>query len=76
MELVWESLQLGDGTEPARAIMSGPFRIVPDTESYPYFTCILTGPDNLALRCGSIRDALEAAEVLANGIDGEGYDPG
>ena len=58
----------------AQGLVSGEFRIVPDTESYPYFTCILEGPDKLALRCGSIRDALEAAEALAEGMDDEDDD--
>ncbi len=75
LDLVWEPLQVGDSGGDTRAIWSGPFQIVPDTEAYPYFTCILKGPDNLALRCGSIRDAMVAAEGLANAIDGEGYDP-
>ena len=50
IELFWEPLKQG--------LVAGPFRIVPDAEAYPYFTCILEGPDQLALRCGSIRDAL------------------
>jgi hypothetical protein len=69
IELFWEPLKQG--------LVAGPFRIVPDAEAYPYFTCILEGPDQLALRCGSIRDALEAAAALAESMDdGDDEDDG
>ncbi len=76
MELFWEPLKQGRRAGPPQGLVSGEFRIVPDTESYPYFTCILEGPDKLALRCGSIRDALEAAEALAESMDDEDDDDG
>ena len=64
MELFREPLKLGRRSGPAQSLTAGPFQIVPEDPPLAYFTCILKGPDNLFLRCGSIRDALEAAEAL------------
>ena len=73
MELFWEPLSIKPGGGNGRSgLVAGPFRIVPDNESLsPAYTCILEGPDNLVLQCGSIRDALAAAEALAESMDGE-----
>ena len=69
MELFWEPLKLARGGGPAQGLAAGPFQIVPEDPPLPYFTCILKGPGDLVLRCGSIRDALEAAEALAGEVD-------
>ena len=74
MELFWEPLKLGRGGGPAQGLAAGPFQIVPEDPPLAYFTCILKGPGDLVLRCGSIRDALEAAEALAGEVDDDDDD--
>ena len=69
MELFWEPLKLGGRSGPAQGLTADPFQIVPEDPPLAYYTCILKGPDNLFLRCGSIRDALAAAEALAEDLD-------
>ena len=71
MELFWEPLKLGRQGGSAPGLAAGPFQIVPEDPPLAYFTCILKGPGDLVLRCGSIRDALEAAEALAGEVEEE-----
>ena len=74
MELFWEPFKLGRQGGPAQGLAAGPFQIVPEDPPLAYFTCILKGPGDLVLRCGSIRDALEAAEALAGEVDDDDDD--
>ena len=74
MELFWEPLKLDRRGGPAQGLAAGPFQIVPEDPPLAYFTCILKGPGDLVLRCGSIWDALEAAEALAGEVEDDDDD--